>query len=174
MWQMARLPSVSMLRGSSAMRYDYQSNVRAHTLQQNTFDQRQTQQRIARRKDVVEHYTEATVPCLIKMANGRRLDDVEKPEQRKREQTPEQTFWGKEQHQQHGHNLVPHDAAIVRHTQRTPGLAAHPHAEGEQPHQQHDEHGIGKARCEIPVERKSDQRTYRSWRTGEQAAAETE
>src|SRR5690606_32948923 len=77
------------------------------------------QQGIARGNDVVPHDPEAALDLGVEILDGRRLGDIEQPEQAKRGQLRGKGAGHQPQHQPERHHLVPYDTDMVVYLQFT-------------------------------------------------------
>src|SRR5512135_3728124 len=97
---------------SSARRYSFSSDMTSSNREKSP-PQRQQQQDVECRDQVIEHHAEAVLEGPVVVANRLRLENIEHPEQQERAGLPKEGVRREEQDQHKRDDLVPHHAAVV-------------------------------------------------------------
>ena len=90
---------------------------------------RQTQQRIERGKQIIEHDAKATFDPLVELTYRRRFENIENPEQQEGSKLPQELLRNEIEHQHERGDLVPHHTAMIMHAEVTTGDLTDPDAE---------------------------------------------
>src|SRR6185436_18206742 len=80
------------------------------------FPGRQTQQRIERGEQIIEHHAQSVAHRAVEMPDRRRLDDIEYAEQQECKGLPRGGGRRKVKHDQEGDGFVKYHAAVIVHS----------------------------------------------------------
>src|SRR5258706_15294237 len=90
---------------------------RGYSSQKDPLPEREDQERVERRDNIVGHHAEAVMPLAVDEPGRGRLDHVEHPEQQERDRLAQRLGADEEQDEQERRDFVPYDGAGIGYTE---------------------------------------------------------
>jgi hypothetical protein len=162
------------LARSAARRYCRLHSSRCTIIRQKTPSDRQHEQRVAGGEKVVGHHTGAVLQGGVDLADGRRLDDVEEPEDAEGDRVAQRIAAGEKKDEQERGNFVDDDAAVIGRAQMASGYLRGPRADEGQRSDREQPATVACIHAQRPGDRQRDERAERAGHARRQPCTEAE